>query len=97
MQDGTSAATIVDSRRAGLYPSVIGALRVARGVKRIVYVSCNPKVSFVRDAVLLCSCACLGKLECEGTRFGLPVQSRLIFSHKHLVLNLSHSLKGISR
>ena len=54
MKDGTSAVAIVDPPRAGLHPSVIGALRLARGVKRIVYVSCNPEVSFVKDAVLLC-------------------------------------------
>uniref|UniRef100_A0AAV1TLP7 tRNA (Uracil-5-)-methyltransferase n=1 Tax=Peronospora matthiolae TaxID=2874970 RepID=A0AAV1TLP7_9STRA len=45
---------IVDPPRAGLHHQVLRALRACPPVERIVYVSCNPTVSLVRDAVMLC-------------------------------------------
>ncbi|RMX63427.1 hypothetical protein DD238_007189 [Peronospora effusa] len=45
---------IVDPPRAGLHHQVLRALRACPPVERIVYVSCNPTVSLVRDAVTLC-------------------------------------------
>ncbi|CAH0474181.1 unnamed protein product [Peronospora belbahrii] len=45
---------IVDPPRAGLHHQVLRALRACPPVERIVYVSCNPAVSLVRDAVTLC-------------------------------------------
>ncbi|RLN55884.1 hypothetical protein BBP00_00008284 [Phytophthora kernoviae] len=45
---------IVDPPRAGLHHQVLRALRSCPPVERIVYVSCNPMNSLVRDAVTLC-------------------------------------------
>ncbi|TDH70039.1 hypothetical protein CCR75_000892 [Bremia lactucae] len=45
---------IVDPPRAGLHHHVLRALRACPPVERIVYVSCNPTISLVRDAVTLC-------------------------------------------
>lgn len=45
---------IVDPPRAGLHHNVLRALRACPPVQRIVYVSCNPTNSLVRDAVMLC-------------------------------------------
>ncbi|GMF11957.1 unnamed protein product [Phytophthora lilii] len=45
---------IVDPPRAGLHHQVLRALRSCPPVERIVYVSCNPTNSLVRDAVTLC-------------------------------------------
>lgn len=45
---------IVDPPRAGLHHQVLRALRACPPVERIVYVSCNPTNSLVRDAVTLC-------------------------------------------
>ncbi|KAI9913148.1 hypothetical protein PsorP6_006361 [Peronosclerospora sorghi] len=45
---------IVDPPRAGLHHQVLRALRACPPVERIVYISCNPSVSLVRDAVTLC-------------------------------------------
>jgi tRNA (uracil-5-)-methyltransferase len=42
---------IVDPPRSGLHPNVIRAIRNCGAIKRLVYVSCNPTGSFVRDAV----------------------------------------------
>ncbi|CEG46341.1 23s rrna (uracil-5-)-methyltransferase [Plasmopara halstedii] len=45
---------IVDPPRAGLHHQVLRALRACAPVERIVYVSCNPTNSLIRDAVTLC-------------------------------------------
>lgn len=45
---------IVDPPRAGLHHQVLRALRACPPVQRIVYVSCNPTNSLIRDAVTLC-------------------------------------------
>jgi len=46
---------VVDPARDGLHADVIKALRTCSRIRRIVYVSCNPIGSLVRDAGLLCS------------------------------------------
>lgn len=46
---------VVDPARDGLHPQVIQTLRENTRIRRIVYVSCNPTGSLVRDAALLCS------------------------------------------
>jgi tRNA (uracil-5-)-methyltransferase len=45
---------VVDPAREGLHADVVRTLRMTEGIKRIVYVSCNPTGSLVRDAALLC-------------------------------------------
>jgi tRNA/tmRNA/rRNA uracil-C5-methylase (TrmA/RlmC/RlmD family) len=45
---------VVDPPRSGLHASVIRSLRTCRTLRRVVYVSCNPTVSFLEDAVRLC-------------------------------------------
>ena len=46
---------IVDPAREGLHQEVCKALRNERRINRIIYVSCNPTGSLVKDAGLLCS------------------------------------------
>jgi tRNA/tmRNA/rRNA uracil-C5-methylase (TrmA/RlmC/RlmD family) len=45
---------IVDPPRAGLHKHVLSALRAAKGLRRLVYVSCNPE-SLAENAVVLCA------------------------------------------
>lgn len=45
---------VVDPARDGLHPSVVRTLRAAEGIARLVYVSCNPTATLVRDAAMLC-------------------------------------------
>jgi tRNA (uracil-5-)-methyltransferase len=53
-KDLKRVVAIVDPPRAGLHHQVLRALRACPPVERIVYVSCNPTNSLVRDAVTLC-------------------------------------------
>lgn len=46
---------IVDPAREGLHQDVCKALRNRKGINRIIYVSCNPTGSLVKDAGILCS------------------------------------------
>ena len=46
---------VVDPARDGLHPSVVSTLRAAERISRLVYVSCNPTATLVRDAAMLCS------------------------------------------
>mmetsp|Transcript_15277 Transcript_15277/g.18594 ORF Transcript_15277/g.18594 Transcript_15277/m.18594 type:complete len:709 (+) Transcript_15277:57-2183(+) len=46
---------VVDPAREGLHKDVCKALRQERRLKRIIYVSCNPTGSLIRDAASLCS------------------------------------------
>jgi tRNA (uracil-5-)-methyltransferase len=56
LQGGTrSIVAVVDPAREGLHQDVAKTLRLNRGIQRIVYVSCNPTGSLVRDAGLLCA------------------------------------------
>ena len=50
----TKVVAIVDPPRAGLHPSVIQALRTCKAIDCLVYVSCNPKGSFIEDVCKLC-------------------------------------------
>jgi len=45
---------VVDPARDGLHPDVMKALRKNEYIQRIVYVSCNPTGSLVRDSTYLC-------------------------------------------
>ena len=50
-----SFVAVVDPARDGLHADVVRTLRNTTKIRRVVYVSCNPTGSLVRDAVLLCS------------------------------------------
>ncbi|XP_004295024.1 PREDICTED: zinc finger CCCH domain-containing protein 24 [Fragaria vesca subsp. vesca] len=45
---------IVDPPRSGLHPTVIKALRTHSGLRRLVYISCNPE-TLVANAIELCT------------------------------------------
>ena len=45
---------VVDPARDGLHPDVVKALRGFKQIERIVYVSCNPTGSLIKDALHLC-------------------------------------------
>ena len=51
---GESLVAVVDPPRGGLHSSVIRALRACSLVRRIVYVSCNPKGSLIENGSALC-------------------------------------------
>ena len=51
---GESLVAVVDPPRGGLHGSVIRALRACSLVRRIVYVSCNPKGSLIENGSALC-------------------------------------------
>ena len=56
LQGGTSSiVAVVDPARDGLHQDVARTLRLNKGIQRIVYVSCNPTGSLVKDAGLLCA------------------------------------------
>lgn len=46
---------VVDPARDGLHQDVIKSLRNQSSLQRIVYVSCNPTGSLIKDATLLCT------------------------------------------
>jgi tRNA (uracil-5-)-methyltransferase len=46
---------VVDPARDGLHAEVVKAIRSNEQIGRLVYVSCNPTGSLVRDAALLCA------------------------------------------
>jgi tRNA (uracil-5-)-methyltransferase len=46
---------VVDPAREGLHNDVVKAIRSNQRISRLVYVSCNPTITLVRDAALLCS------------------------------------------
>lgn len=53
-QDGKQFIALVDPARDGLHNDVIRAIRLNERIERLVYVSCNPTGSLVRDATMLC-------------------------------------------
>lgn len=53
--DCASIVAVVDPAREGLHSDVVRTLRMNEKIKRLVYVSCNPTSSLVRDAGLLCA------------------------------------------
>jgi len=50
-----SIAAVVDPPRDGLHAIVIKTIRGNSKIQRLVYVSCNPTGTLVRDAALLCA------------------------------------------
>ncbi|XP_028808026.1 zinc finger CCCH domain-containing protein 24 [Neltuma alba] len=54
MQRFKNVVAIVDPPRAGLHPTVIKALRTNQGLRRLVYISCNPE-SLLANAIELCT------------------------------------------
>jgi tRNA (uracil-5-)-methyltransferase len=55
-EDGcSSVVAVVDPAREGLHPDVLRSLRINANVDRLVYVSCNPSGSLVKDAGILCA------------------------------------------
>ncbi|KAA8544035.1 hypothetical protein F0562_021788 [Nyssa sinensis] len=54
MQQFKNVVAIVDPPRVGLHPTVIKALRTHPGLRRLVYISCNPE-SLVANAIELCT------------------------------------------
>lgn len=51
----TTFVAVVDPAREGLHSDVVKAIRCNEQIKRLVYVSCNPTGSLVRDAALFCA------------------------------------------
>jgi len=49
-----SIVAVVDPARDGLHPDVIKAIRSTKEIQRLVYVSCNPTGSLVKDTAMLC-------------------------------------------
>jgi tRNA (uracil-5-)-methyltransferase len=52
---GMEFVAVVDPAREGLHADVCKTLRSNSRIRRIVYVSCNPTGTLVRDAALLCA------------------------------------------
>lgn len=50
----SSIVAVVDPAREGLHADVIKTLRINKKIQRLVYVSCNPTGSLVKDAAVLC-------------------------------------------
>lgn len=46
---------VVDPAREGLHNDVIKTLRINEAIQRLIYVSCNPAGSLVKDASMLCA------------------------------------------
>jgi len=51
----SSVVAVVDPARDGLHSDVIKTLRMNKKIQRIVYVSCNPTGSLIRDSGILCA------------------------------------------
>jgi len=51
----TPIVAVVDPARDGLHGIVVRTLRANSQISRLVYVSCNPTATLVRDAAMLCS------------------------------------------
>lgn len=57
-----NVVAIVDPPRVGLHPTVIKALRTHSGLRRLVYISCNPE-SLMANAIELCTPSAADKIE----------------------------------
>jgi tRNA (uracil-5-)-methyltransferase len=53
--DKLQFVAVVDPAREGLHADVIKAIRSNNQICHLIYVSCNPTATLVRDAALLCS------------------------------------------
>eukprot|EP00804_Cyclotella_cryptica_P026148 CCRYP_013033-RB/>CCRYP_013033-RB protein AED:0.24 eAED:0.24 QI:114/1/1/1/1/1/4/201/724 len=51
----TPVVAVVDPARDGLHGAVVQTLRKNEKIERLVYVSCNPTGTLVRDAAMLCA------------------------------------------
>lgn len=51
----TPIVAVVDPARDGLHGTVVQTLRRNERIERLVYVSCNPTGTLVRDAAMLCA------------------------------------------
>lgn len=51
----TPVVAVVDPARDGLHGTVVQTLRKNDKIERLVYVSCNPTGTLVRDAAMLCA------------------------------------------
>jgi tRNA (uracil-5-)-methyltransferase len=51
----TTFVAVVDPAREGLHADVVKTLRANERIQRLVYVSCNPTATLIRDAALLCA------------------------------------------
>ena len=51
----TPVVAVVDPARDGLHGTVVQCLRKNEKIERLVYVSCNPTGTLVRDAAMLCA------------------------------------------
>ena len=85
--DITSIIAVVDPARDGLHPDVVRAIRSTKEIQRLIYVSCNPTKSLVRDAGILCAPA---TKKYTGTPFyvtaGRPVDMFPMTDHCEMVL-----------
>jgi tRNA (uracil-5-)-methyltransferase len=84
---------IVDPAREGLHADVVKALRANERIGRLVYVSCNPTASLIRDAGLLCSPA---TKKYSGRPFqitsALPVDMFPLTNHCEMVMTFDRLL-----
>jgi tRNA (uracil-5-)-methyltransferase len=78
---------VVDPARDGLHTDVIKALRGNERIERIVYVSCNPTGSLIKDAALLCAPS---TKRYSGTAFrvesAIPVDMFPLTTHCELIM-----------
>jgi tRNA (uracil-5-)-methyltransferase len=51
----TPVVAVVDPARDGLHGTVVQTLRKNEKIERLVYVSCNPTGTLVKDAAMLCA------------------------------------------
>ena len=94
-ETGMKFVAVVDPAREGLHAGVIKALRATRRIQRIVYVSCNPTGSLVRDAVLLCQ---PGSKKYKGNPFkvshAVPVDMFPLTNHCEMVMTFDRLLES---
>lgn len=53
--NNTPVVAVVDPARDGLHGTVVQTIRKNEKIERLVYVSCNPTGTLVRDAAMLCA------------------------------------------
>ena len=51
----SNIVAVVDPAREGLHGDVVRTLRLSSKIERLVYISCNPTGTLVRDAMMLCA------------------------------------------
>ena len=98
VKNDTKVVAIVDPPRAGLHPSVIHALRTCRAIDCLVYVSCNPKGSFIEDIYKLCLPK---KRNVRGFPYK-PIRATSVdmfpqSNHCEIVMQLEHDFSGLKK